>query len=421
MRDQWSAEDDHRSYRDRRDRPRTERPSSPISSRHLDNAHSGLKIRGRATVEGSHHEASRPRKNSPPSRRATERDRTRSPKRKSKGEGPEHKRDFSEEEFAKRHRRRESRSPPHKHRRESSISPRREGRRPREHRRRSRSPDYATRNRRAADLIPRYRERDDSPRRSPHRDSHFQSRDGTDRLPGDFYIPSSRRRQSPSPDIRDRRRSPLTRRRSRSVDKYSTHRESSPVRHREHRRHSPKLKKRPRSPSPYYGRAAYSREPSPSRKHPSRRFRDRSPVSPRALSRQSIRSRRASRSPDYAPRESRKMQSSTRPIQSILDDNSRPPSPPRPIPSFDSESNGGADSHLREAFPMHGMKASDIHSSHRGGRPQHIDTRHSYASSPQFLTPTSSHHGSPQSGSPFSQGRGGWTGQPQQHFHGQPR
>ncbi|MCJ1322262.1 kinase subunit of RNA polymerase II carboxy-terminal domain kinase I [Xylographa vitiligo] len=112
------------------------------------------------------------------------------------------------------------------------------------------------------------------------------------------------------------------------------------------------------------------------------------------------------------------MQSSTRPIQSILDDQTRQPSPPRPIPSFD-DSNGSADSHIRDAFPMHGMKASDMHQTQRR-IPSHIDTRQQYATSPQYMTPTSSHHGSPQSASPYSHGRGGWAGQQQQQYHGQP-
>lgn len=64
---------------------------------------------------------------------------------------------------------------------------------------------------------------------------------------------------------------------------------------------------------------------------------------------------------------------------------------------------------------MHGMKASDMQTS-RQQRP-HVDTRQSYSTSPHFMTPTSSHQGSPQSGSPYSHGRGGWGGQ-QQQYHG---
>lgn len=107
----------------------------------------------------------------------------------------------------------------------------------------------------------------------------------------------------------------------------------------------------------------------------------------------------------------RRMQS-TRPIQSILDEQPRrAPTPPRPIPSFD-DGRSSAGSPMREQFPMHGMKVQDIHGHRRG--PPHIDTRAHYAGSPpQYATPTSSHHGSPHSGSPFSAGRGGWGGPPQ--------
>ncbi|KAI9880932.1 MAG: kinase subunit of RNA polymerase II carboxy-terminal domain kinase I [Pleopsidium flavum] len=110
---------------------------------------------------------------------------------------------------------------------------------------------------------------------------------------------------------------------------------------------------------------------------------------------------------------------STKPIQSILEQESRPPSPPRPIPSFDADNPGSVndDTHMREAFPMHGMKATDMQSTPRPPRPN-IDTRQSFSTSPQYITPNSSHHGSPQSGSPFGNNRGGWGGQ-QQPFHGQ--
>lgn len=98
-----------------------------------------------------------------------------------------------------------------------------------------------------------------------------------------------------------------------------------------------------------------------------------------------------------------------------------PPSPPRPIPSFtDIEERGRIeeDSHLREAFPMHGMKASEIHGSSRPMARPTIDTRRTYSSSPQYMTPTSSHHVSPQPVSPYGNGRA-W-GQQQSAYHGQP-
>ncbi|KAJ9408569.1 hypothetical protein DTO045G8_3517 [Paecilomyces variotii] len=107
---------------------------------------------------------------------------------------------------------------------------------------------------------------------------------------------------------------------------------------------------------------------------------------------------------------------STRPIQSVVDDSKRSPSPLRPIPSFDADNAGGpldGESRIREAFPMHGMRASDVHGNQRGRSSR---SHGQYSNSPQYVTPTSSYHGSP-SGSPYSNGRGGWSGQPP--FHGQ--
>jgi CTD kinase subunit alpha len=130
----------------------------------------------------------------------------------------------------------------------------------------------------------------------------------------------------------------------------------------------------------------------------------------------SVHSRRSgSLSPSRDPPGPDRNMNSTRPIRSIVDDSSRPPSPPRPIPSFDAD-NGpdqvDGESRIREAFPMHGMRASEMQSHQRRGPPRpRVDTRQ-YTSSPQFVTPTSSYHGSPQSGgSPYSGGRGGWNGQ----------
>ncbi|KAK2763070.1 kinase subunit of RNA polymerase II carboxy-terminal domain kinase I [Arachnomyces sp. PD_36] len=121
---------------------------------------------------------------------------------------------------------------------------------------------------------------------------------------------------------------------------------------------------------------------------------------------------RESRSPARGSRKDRKMHSA-RPIQSIADD--RSPSPLRPIPSFDAENNDHThgEPHLRDSYPMHGMRPSDARGSSRPSRPS-VDTRQTYSTSPHYVASNSSHHGSPQSGSPFSgSNRGGWGGQPQ--------
>ena len=52
----------------------------------------------------------------------------------------------------------------------------------------------------------------------------------------------------------------------------------------------------------------------------------------------------------------------------------------------------------------------------RGNLRPWVDTRQNYGGSPPFHTPNSSYQGSPQSGSPYHGGRGGWNGH-QQHFH----
>ena len=102
-------------------------------------------------------------------------------------------------------------------------------------------------------------------------------------------------------------------------------------------------------------------------------------------------------------------------------DEGPPPSPPRPIPSFtdtDERFTMDDNTHLREAFPMHGMKASEVHQGTRPTSRPRIDTRRTYSPSPQYMTPTSAHHVSPQPVSPYSNGRG-WGGQ-HGSYQGQP-
>ncbi|KAI9846333.1 MAG: kinase subunit of RNA polymerase II carboxy-terminal domain kinase I [Sclerophora amabilis] len=99
------------------------------------------------------------------------------------------------------------------------------------------------------------------------------------------------------------------------------------------------------------------------------------------------------------------------------EDPNPPPSPPRPIPSFtdsDDRDDLEGNARIREAFPMHGMKATNLHhSSRQHPRPQ-VDTRQPYSHSPPYVAPNSAH---PQSASPYGGGRG-WGGQPPP-YHGQ--
>lgn len=231
-------------------------------------------------------------------------------------------------------------------------------------------------------------------------------------------------RHSPSRgDSRDRSRQPRSRRhlpdRSRSP-------RQSPIRDKEKGHRSSIARRDPfdaDSPDHPRSRRSRSAERDRGKHHHSRASRSshRRDESPRrrsrSASRQSFRSIRSreSASPGRRFRRDRIM-NSTRPIQSVVDDSKRSPSPLRPIPSFDADNSGGpldGESRIREAFPMHGMRASDVHGNQRGrGSRSHGQ----YSNSPQYVTPTSSYHGSP-SGSPYSNGRGGWSGQPS--FHGQ--
>ena len=432
MRDQWRADDDNRHYRDHRERERPERRArSPTSSRRPETADFGLKIKGRAAAESSDRLISTKREQdikterSPTPRRGLSKVLPHSPRRRVNGEGFKRERELSEERLSRRSRPRDTAPSPKPRRRPRSITP--EHRRHAEHheRRRSRSPRQTDRGVNPAD---RRRERARTPLYSPRRDQYLPSRDRQptprDRSAGDSYVPSSRRRRSRSPEQRDHYRPTVSRRDSPSPQRYDRRRHNSQSRRRdtrhETRRASPQSSRRP-SPSSHNRRErsadAHSAENSKESKSSKRSEKQKLRTLKHLVNKpKHIKSTRDSSLSPTRIKDDRRMQSSTRPIQSILDEHPRQPSPPRPIPSFD-DSNGAVDSHMRDAFPMHGMKATDIHPSQRR-IPTHIDTRQSYATSPQYMTPTSSHHGSPQSGSPYSHGRGGWAGQ--QHFHGQP-
>ena len=429
MRDQWRADDDNRLYRDQRERERPERRarSPTTSSRRPEAADFGLKIKGRATAESSDRSTSIKRERdikaerSPSPRRGQSKVLPHSPRRRVNGEGLKRERELSEERTSRRSRARENPPSPKPRRRPRSVTPVQRRHSDYQERRRSRSPRQTDRGVNPSD---RHRERAHSPLYSPRRDHYLPSRDRDrqltpqDRAAGDSYVPSTRRRRSRSPEQRDRYRPAVSGRNSPSSERYDRHQKTHHRRH-ESRRDSPHTSRRP---SVSHSRRGRSPDADPDQKHQESNSSKRSEkLKPRTLNQSEIKPRHIKSTRTLSPsparhKNGRRMQSSTRPIQSILDEHPRQPSPPRPIPSFD-DSNGTVDSHIRDAFPMHGMKASDIHPGQRR-IPAHIDTRQSYATSPQYMTPTSSHHGSPQSGSPYSHGRGGWAGQ--QHFHGQP-
>ena len=423
MRDQWRADD---KYRDGiahtgKDKGRYRQDSPPASKRQSD-TDIGVKIRGQAAADSNIRESRRGQKRSrqEDSWREALKKSPRSPQRRSTGEGPSRRRrelsaERSLDQYSDRHQYRDNSRVSLKRRRSRSRTPRQVAIARREDRRRSRSPLTSDRNDRTPRIRSRHREDVYSRRPSPRGDFYSANYDdlSTSRSIRDSYIPPGRR--SRSPPTRDIRPLRTSYRPSQSPSRRPKSRERS-TRYRERSSHNSRPTGGREPASSTYERDPRSRGSSKSRPQGvTHRQRESCPSSP-IDSRQSDQKRRLSRTPPRSARtrDRRKMQSSTRPIQSILDDSSRPPSPPRPIPSFDSDNHNS--NVARDAYPMHGMKANDMHGDSRAGRP-HIDTRQPYSTSPQW-TPTSSHHGSPQSGSPFSHGRGGWGG-PQQ-FHGQP-
>ncbi|KAL2054359.1 hypothetical protein ABVK25_005500 [Lepraria finkii] len=421
MRDQWRAEDDYRDTHRRRDRDRNRgssdrRQTSPAAPQRQKDTDVELKIKGKATVDSAPGSPSRNKKAEEErgSRKDTTKKESRSPPRRRPRDEDQIKRprDPSEVRRSDRPRRREEPDLITKRRRTRSRSPAREIFDFREDRRRPRSPIYSGR-------IDTFRpsSRRLSPLRSSRGDHYSSSYPESGSLAGRFgdsYVPGARRRPSP-PAYSDSKHTSY-RRRSRSTDRYLKSRKASPV-------HQRRTSSSDRPPRREKDTAAAKDRPSPRTEHsPSRREEaTRRRRTPSPLSRgDARRPTRKQRSPTPERREGArsgrtKMQSSTRPIQSILDDGQRCPSPPRPIPSFDSVPQNPAA--ISEAFPLHGMKASEVHGTHgnhRPNRPPHLNTQHSYSTSPQW-TPNSSHHGSPHSGSPFNQPRGGWGGQQQQY------
>lgn len=431
MRDQWRAEDDDRDDRHRRERHRgrshghrDRRRLSPAraSSTRQGGTDAGVKIKGRATADRAARPVLRTRifeecKSSP---REVGRKSSRSPRRGYNGDKlPRKSREKSS--IIRQPYRRDTKVSNNRKRSRSQSSLRDPFSR-REERRQSRTPISSGGHSRADSPISRRREAAYHTllsSRADHYSSYEDIPTTAARAAGDSYVPPTQRLRPRSPVPESYRNSSLTRRRSRSASRNPKSRKGFASAVKEVSSLDRTSRKYRGTASSAYIRDSRSRDTSPPHNHSVRRRRPQSLSPSPGGSRPSYRKRRPScsiadiQSPSAT---SKKMQSSTHPIQSILDDNTRPPSPPRPIPSFDSDSHDSGG--VRETFPLHGMKANEVHGAIRPGRPQ-VDTRQSYSTSPQW-TPTSSHHGSPQSGSPFSHGRGGWGGQ-QQHFHSQPR
>ena len=418
MRDQWRAEDNYRDNSRRRDKGTSDcRHTSPVVPSRQRDSDFGVKIRGRAQVGSATRSPSRSRRSETEYsvRRHTLRGSSRSPQRQRLRDEERLKglREYSRERGSGRQWPRDTKISTTKRRRTRSRSPSRKAYDSRDERRRPRSPYYSDLADRAIRPRSRRRERDLSPPRPSRSDYHssvYPENSGLTGRFGDSYVPSIRRSRSGAVT-----KNTINRRRSRSNPQHYRTRE--PVLARSKWALSPD---RESGEKRVYARAVHRRVPVP-RGSPEGRHRGEKP-SPHSSRANSRRPARRHWSPvdqevnqERARKDGKNMQSSTRPIQSILDDGSRPPSPRQRIPSLDSVSNDAP--MISETFPLHGMKASNMHSSHRPNRPPHLDTRHSYSASPQW-TPTSSHQGSPPSGSPYNQNRVGWGGH-QQQFQGQ--
>lgn len=423
MRDKRRAEDSYRDSHYRRAESESERRSAFADhSKPQRTADLGVNIKGRAT--GNRASQSPTRADYPVERERSHRDvfkkscpspqrgyhRERPPKRTGDKSFGSHRHYRGDSKFSPTRRRSPNNSPSY-----GEVSSHRFARK------KSTSPAQRVISSRTDRSSSRNRDRDYSPSRATKTGHssyhHVDTLNHTHTSAGDAYVPLAKRHRVRSPtsdpdqtSSLKRRGAPSTRNTSQSDNK------SQSQNHQRSTRDWIVRKQRDPNTSKYH-RNSRSRDHSPPHYQDIRRRRREHRSSSPADSRHT---RKRSRSPKQFERPStgkNKMQSSTRPIQSILDEGSRPPSPPRPIPSFDSDSHDSGVGGGREAYSMHGMKGSEMHGSIRSGRAPPIDTRQPYSASPQW-TPTSSHHGSPQSGSPFSHGRAGWSG-PSQHFHGQ--
>jgi len=300
------------------------------------------------------------------------------------------------------------REPKHPRPRKASPSPRRASKPKQPSPQRSRGlEDRTARPRDPSPTKPpkRRRTRSPSPARSdryvpPHRrDSRSRERsEPRDRRPAGTDRAFSSRRSSPSRDARSGRRSqipssdsyvPSHRRRDRS-------RSRSPPRNFDRRSRSPP--RRSRSPPTRISPASHHRK-----RKPDIDKRELSPYSARALKTQKL-------SQATEPWASEKMNHPQR-IQSIVDN---------PSLSTQGQNYQGGHDLMGNHAPMRGNFGGHNNNMMHQNRPPRpmVDTRSSYQSSPPFMTPNSSYHGSPQSGSPFHGSRGGWSGQQFQGHQG---
>ena len=375
MKDRWRADDHFSARRKEGDPDKEAKPTS--SSRRKNHSTQGLRIRGRAADEAAEIEATQGR----------------SPEY----QGPQ----------AIREKRREP-SPPHRGWRGEKSSGsgsakqehgRRAERTHREHRdrpRRRRSSERFS----ARDVFD-YRDaeprglgspnRTKARRRSRGRDGpreQYQSHTGH---PGDSYTPSHRR-ASPSPHPPNFRyqhdENPRGRPRSREILDRPPKSSLTPP--------SPRQRSPPRRRTPPPDSSRNSGHRPRHRSRDSQRFRD---LSQSAEFKNNRRQIRLSRSPRH--KRARRDGSPESRMQY--------PHAPQSMQNYPPSGHFSVGNPPHQ--PQHGNPL------HRQVRPPRLDTRHQHSGSPQW-TPSSSHHGSPHSTSPYPQVHGGWVGQ--QSFHPQP-
>lgn len=394
MRDHWRDEGhrrDHTNYRGRQRDSSLDRRSSPVAAEKRERSIGvEVKIKGRATVEETHRHSSHIR-DSDTSRKPspyTKRQPSHSPHRRRQREGSyEHRRGVDDHNYRN----------PSYHRKihRQHLDDRRSSRSRSPHR--AAAPSYRDRRRSPNHYHSRQTDSETDTRtkyRGPHRSrpkltpraDHRPAHSEKPSLAADTYIPAARLPRSRSPASRYYRE-PLTHNRRSPVPR-STRPRNSHRSYEDDELISYYRTKSREQPPRATSRESYQKVAQPRR----------SRAHSRGVSQGPAKRQRSSRSPSENVRfgEENRMQSTHR-IQ-VLDSTSRPQSPPRPIPSFDTNSQASG------SYPMH---------ANRAGRLQ-VNTQHPHSASPQW-TPTSSHHGSPQSASPYAHGRGGWTGQPQQY------
>ena len=410
IRDQWTEEEDrHRGRRDRHAHHHHRHPPSPEPRRR----ERADRYRSDPITDDTARLPEKGRRRSRSPRPYANRHELAS-RREDRSERERPRRRIEDERLDRREREREPRAPREVKRRKRSpeiewkVQPSEPSRRRERSPRPTRQPSPPERPR-GRDRSPLSSRRDHYSSRD-HRDSHVERRIRDDDRP--LARPCSR-----SPVPLDHYRPHASRPHSLSTPRYRSSRDEPRL---SHRRDLFEGSPYDRARSPARGsRLASERGDTPeeisksSRRSDKQKQRTLKHLRTRTKANEFLRNLSVSPPPDEPPPDDDRMQSQPgRPIQSILDEpprhhGSRPASLPRPIPTLDD---GGARSgpHVHETFPMHGIKARD----NRRGGPPHIDTRQPYGASPQHATPTSSFHGSPHSASPYSQGRGGWGGQP---------